>query len=148
MLPKREKGFTLIELLVVIGILVFLLAMTLVAINPVNQFKSARNTKRSGDVNQILNAIDQYLVVHGSLPTGITTTAKVMTSTAGTGNIDICTDLVDEFIAALPADPQTGTFVDCTDYNTGYTVQKSTGGNNRITINAPDAESATISAVR
>jgi prepilin-type N-terminal cleavage/methylation domain-containing protein len=81
MLPKHLKGFTLIELLVVIGILVVLLTITLIAINPAAQLMSARNTKRSADVNQILNAIDQYLVVHGSLPSGITTSAKTITST-------------------------------------------------------------------
>jgi prepilin-type N-terminal cleavage/methylation domain-containing protein len=148
MLPKHLKGFTLIELLVVIGILVVLLTITLIAINPAAQLMSARNTKRSADVNQILNAIDQYLVVHGSLPSGITTSAKTITSTVGSGNIDICTSLVDEFIAAMPVDPTNGSYTNCTSYNTDYTVVKSSGGNNRVTVGAPSAEGVTINATR
>src|SRR3954468_500341 len=64
-----QKGFTLIELLVVIGILAILLAITLIAINPARQFSQANNTKRSSDVNAILNAIGQYQAEnHGALP--------------------------------------------------------------------------------
>lgn len=148
MLSKHSKGFTLVELLVVLGILAILLTITLIAINPAAQLMSTRNTKRNADVNQILNAVDQYLVVHGSLPTGITTSAKAIKSTAGTGNIDICTDLVDEFIAAMPSDPTSGNYTDCTSYDTGYTIMKSSGNNNRITVSAPGAESATISVTR
>jgi prepilin-type N-terminal cleavage/methylation domain-containing protein len=148
MLSKIKKGFTLIEMLVVLGILTVLVTIALVAINPAAQLISARNAKRSADVNQMLNAIDQYLVVHGSLPAGITTTAKTIKSTAGTGNVDICTDLVDEFIAALPQDPTNGSYTDCTSYDTGYTVHKSSGNNNRITVSAPSAEDATIAVTR
>ena len=69
---KNQKGFTLIELLVVIGILAVLLAITLIAINPARQFSLANNTKRSSDVNAILNAVNQYMADHkGALPTGI-----------------------------------------------------------------------------
>jgi general secretion pathway protein G len=148
MLPKHSKGFTLIELLVVLGILAVLITIALVAINPAAQLMSARNTKRSADVTQILNAIDQYLVVHGSLPAGITTTAKTITSTTGTGNVDICTDLVDEFIAAMPSDPTGGNYTSCISYDTKYTVVKSAGSNNRITVSAPGAEGSTISITR
>ena len=148
MLPKTSKGFTLIEMLVVLGILAVLLTIVLVAINPAAQLMSTRNTKRSADVTQILNAVDQYFIVYGSMPAGIAVTAKTITSTAGAGNIDICTDLVDEFIAAMPVDPTNGSYTDCTDYDTGYTIQKSSGGNNRITVTAPSAEDATISVTR
>lgn len=147
-MPKHSKGFTLIEMLVVLGILAVLLTIVLIAINPAQQLMSTRNTKRNADVNQILNAVDQYFIVRGSMPAGITTTAKTLTSVAGATNIDICTDLVDEFIAAMPVDPTTGTYTDCTDYSTGYTIQKSSGSNNRITVSAPSAESATISVTR
>lgn len=143
-LPKN-KGFTLIELLVVIGILSFLLAMVLVAINPGQQLAAARNTQRHGDVNTILNAIDQYLIKNGSLPAGITTSP--LTIKSASGGVDICSLLVTEFVAALPSDPSNGSYTDCTNYNTDYTVAKSTA-NNRVTVTAPDAESANISVTR
>jgi len=140
-LPGERRGFTLIELLVVIGILAVLLAITLIAINPARQFSQANNTKRSSDVNALLNAIDQYAADNkGALPTGITTTAANISHTGA----DICGALVTKYLAALPVDPLTnnGTPVtDCTSltYDTNYTVVKS-ATDNRITVTAPATE--------
>lgn len=140
-LPAERRGFTLIELLVVIGILAVLLAITLIAINPARQFSQANNTKRSSDVNALLNAIDQYAADNkGALPAGITTTVTDI-SHAGA---DICSALVTKYLAALPVDPLTnnGTPVtDCTlvTYDTNYTVVKS-AADNRITVAAPATE--------
>src|SRR6266566_3672338 len=68
-LKNLQKGFTLIELLVVIGILAILLAIVLIAINPAKQFGQANDTKRSSDVNQILNSINQYMADNkGNVP--------------------------------------------------------------------------------
>ena len=103
-LPGERRGFTLIELLVVIGILAVLLAITLIAINPARQFSQANNTKRSSDVNALLNAIDQYAADNkGALPTGIDTTVKTISNTGA----DICDALVTKYLAALPVDPLT-----------------------------------------
>lgn len=154
---KRSKGFTLIELLVVIGILAVLLAITLIAINPQRQFSQANNTKRSSDVNAILNAINQSMADNkGLLPAGIDGNVKVITNDpvqigAGTG-VDLCTALVTQYLAGLPVDPLTnnGTPVNiCANpYDTRYTVVKS-GADNRITVAAPDAElTAVISVTR
>jgi prepilin-type N-terminal cleavage/methylation domain-containing protein len=148
-LPAERRGFTLIELLVVIGILAVLLAITLIAINPARQFSQANNTKRSSDVNAILNAVGQFAADHkGTLPTGITTTAQVV-STAGA---DVCAQLVTQYLAALPVDPLTanGTPVTAcgTAYTTNYTIVQS-ATDNRITVTAPAAElGATISVTR
>lgn len=146
---RRGEGFTLIELLVVIGILAVLLAITLIAINPARQFSQANNTKRSSDVNAVLNAVGQYAADNkGVLPAGITTTTQTISDTAA----NICGDLVPKYIAALPVDPLTNNGTAITNcsaaYTTNYTVIKS-ATDNRITVTAPAAElSATISASR
>lgn len=138
----KKRGFTLIELLVVIGILALLLAITLIAINPAKQFSQANDTKRSSDVNAILNALNQYAADHkGALPTGIGASATAISSTGG---VNLCTDLVTEYLAALPVDPTAGNtagvtgapVTDCTaTYATGYSVSKS-ATNNRLTVSA------------
>lgn len=137
-----NKGFTLIELLVVIGILAVLLAITLIAINPANQFAKANNTKRRSDVNAILNAVNQYMADNkGVLPTGITTTARTISNTAG--EADLCTVLVPKYIAALPVDPQTNNGQEVSNcgaaYNTNYHIIQSTA-DSRISVSAPGAE--------
>lgn len=149
---KNRKGFTLIELLVVIGILAVLLAIVLVAINPARQFEQANNTKRSSDVNAILNAVHQYAAGNqGNLPAGLAAAAAdtdVAVSTAGTGE-DFCNALVTEYIAAIPTDPSLDSDpveeADCADYTTGYVVSKSSA-DNRITVKS--ASNADIVVVR
>lgn len=142
---KGNLGFTLIELLVVIGILTVLLAIVLVAINPIRQFALADNTQRRSDIRAILNGVHQYAADNnGSIPTGISGTATNIGS--GTGAVDICSDLVPTYIAEMPTDPDNGSYTDCTTYNTGYSISVS---NNRLTVTAPSAElEATISITR
>lgn len=144
----RSRGFTLVEVLLVVVIIAILAAIVLVAVNPVRQISQSNNTQRSADVQSILNAVNQYAVDNrGVLPSSITTTATIMGN--GAGQIDICSDLVPTYIAALPFDPNaTGAaYTDCTTYNTGYTVVKD--ANNRVTVAAPSAElSETISVTR
>lgn len=153
-MPKfLRSGFTLIELLVVIGILAVLLTITLIAINPARQFSQSNNTKRSSDVNAILNAIDQFAADNrGTLPGGGTIDSTVKTIGDAAGEADICADLVTDYLAALPVDPLTNNGVAVTDcaaaYATNYTVTRS-ATNNRITVTAPAAElSAVISVTR
>lgn len=154
---RFSGGFTLIELLVVIGVLTVLLSIVLVAINPTRQFQQANDTQRRSDVNAILNAIHQYAADNkGALPTGITTTVKDITSTAGAANINLCTLLVPKYIADLPVDPKTGAESPanslCTDsgatYDTKYTVVSS-ATDSRVTIAATaEVSGETISVTR
>lgn len=135
-MSKKQSGFTLIELLVVIGILGILLAIVLIAINPSRQFAQANNTARRSDVVALLNSIHQYSAdSKGKLPGGIDGTVRVI-SDAGA---DICSQISPKYISALPIDPDDGTspFVDCTSYDTGYTVVSTLG---RVTVAAPGAE--------
>ena len=141
-----KKGFTLIEVLLVIVIIAILAGIVLIAVNPGRQVSQANNAQRDSNVNAILSAVHQYAIDNrGALPTNITTTA----GTVSNAGINICTDLVPTYIAALPVDPTDSgaSFTDCTTYNTGYTVVKD--ANNRVTVAAPSAElSATISVTR
>jgi prepilin-type N-terminal cleavage/methylation domain-containing protein len=149
---KAQGGFTLIELLVVIGILAILLAITLIALNPNQHFQGARNAQRSSNVSEILNAIYEYQAQNnGNLPPSVSGTITANSPLAKhtptvVGEVNLCTDLVPAYIAELPMDPSaavpTGAATPCavatTDYNTDYTISKTTGG--RFTISAPDTE--------
>jgi len=140
------RGFTLIELLVVIGILAVLLAITLIAINPARQFGQANDTKRSSDINAILNAVGQKMADDkGVLPGAIGTTVQEIGN--GTGMADLCGVLLPTYMTALPVDPQTsydgvvakGAAVPSpcpTSYHTNYFIVSSTGLNPRISVYA------------
>ena len=145
----NRKGFTLIELLVVIGILAVLLAITLIAVNPAANIEAAEDTQRRNDVTQILNAVGQYMVDNnGNPPSAVTGTATNIGS--GAGLIDICSSIVPTYIAGLPQDPDLNAdIVDQTEcaaaHVTGYQISVSNG---RVTVNAPNANTGTISVTR
>lgn len=143
---KKQKGFTLIELLVVIGILAILLTIVLVAVNPAAQFAQANNTKRQSDVTAILNAIGQYSADNKGNLTALSlpaAAANIGSNTAG-GQVDICAELIPEYISSLPADPDAtqDSFTDtecavAAGYDTLYTVFQDASG--RVTVAAtPD----------
>lgn len=152
----RPKGFTLIELLIVIGIIAILAAIILIAVDPAKRLAQARDSRRSGEVYSILNAILNYTSDKvGTLPSGIdsdTATAQILGTAASGCNVS-CTpagttssaclnldsSLVDEYIAKIPTDPRgtNGTHTYDTT-RTGYYVNKT--ANNRITVGACNPE--------
>lgn len=143
---RGYKGFTLIELLVVIGILAVLLAIVLIAINPARQFEQANDTQRSSDVNAILNAVHQYMAdpANGGQPPSAITTTPTEISDAG---IDICADLVPDYIAAIPTDPENANapVSDCTavGWTTGYVISQS-ATDSRITVTSTTSPTITV----
>jgi len=87
-----NKGFTLIELLIVIGIIGFLAAAVLVAVDPVKRIQDSRDARRSSEVNAILNAVltkqvDDRAVYNGgpgaNMITHATNAQVIVTSTTG-----------------------------------------------------------------
>lgn len=144
----RKKAFTLIEVLLVIVIIAILAGIVIIAVNPARQISQTNNAQRDSDVRAILDAVNQYAVDNrGVLPTAISSTPTVIGS--GSGQIDICTDLVPTYLSGMPYDPTTtgASYTDCTSYSTGYSISVDTSG--RVTVSAPDAElSETISVSR
>ncbi len=146
---KLKKGFTLIELLVVIGILAILLAITLIAINPARQFGQANNTRRRSDILQVLNAIHQYVAENkGQLPPALKALAVATPTAVSTTGLNICADLMPNYIPALPTEPSlaTAAITDCAvAYTTGYEVTKD--AQNRITVSSPVTDNGEIITV-
>lgn len=149
---KTQRSFTLVELLVVVGIIAILMTALLVTINPFQRFAGVRNTARQAHLMTISTAIlsnaasnqGVFTCAAGDIPT---TTAEVMAAT-GTDIYNICSCLVPSYISGMPVDPSTGSYTDCTDYDTRYTIQKSTT-TEAITLTADDAElGETISITR
>jgi type IV pilus assembly protein PilA len=154
---KNQKGFTLIELLIVIVIISILAAIIFVAIDPATRFGDARNARRRSEVVSILNAVLKYQVDNdGDLPTGIDATVGTsqVLGTAGAGCdtscgavgteeavcVDLSTPLVDEYLAAIPTDPNTGTAA-----NTDYYINRTTSG--RLLVGACDPENGAVISV-
>lgn len=105
-----------------------------------DQLAQANNTKRSSDVNVILNTVNQYMAdKHVAIPSVITTSEREISKS----QVDLCSLFVPEFISALPTDPKINdgkAVVDCnTSYSTGYTIFKDPS-TNKVVVRAPNAE--------
>ena len=144
-----NKGFTLIELLIVIGIIAILAALTFVAVDPATRFAEARNAERWSAANSVLNAVLKFQVdndgtmpaaidavsgssqVLGTAATGCDTTCTATTTVAAC--VDLSSDLVTAYLAAIPIDPSTGAAA-----NSEYYLNIDANG--RLTVGACDPE--------
>ena len=140
---KKKSGFTLIELMVSMSIIAIIVGVYLVAANPAGQLASARNTKRTSDLQTILLAIRQNIADQSN---------EQFSCAASHPHIDHAYDerhggiqhspvLVPTYAFNLPFDPTatSGHYTSNTNYDTGYSIviNSSTG---QITLSAPYAE--------
>ncbi len=63
-----QRGFTLIELVVTIGILAILAVFAIAALNPLDQFRKARDSERKSDLAQMQRVLEQYYQDNGRYP--------------------------------------------------------------------------------
>src|ERR1700690_3213914 len=67
-LSKKNQGFTLIELLVVIGILAVLMAITIFAINPLEQYNKANDVTTQAASKDFVSAVNYYFAGSKTYP--------------------------------------------------------------------------------
>lgn len=65
---RKIRGFTLVEMLIVIAVIGVLAVAVLSAINPVEQMRKARDTRRRSSAAELLNAIERYYTTNESNP--------------------------------------------------------------------------------
>jgi len=65
----KEKGFTLIELLVVLALIAVLAAVLIVVIKPGQIMSRGRDSQRQGNLRNLSQAVDAYLVELATNPT-------------------------------------------------------------------------------
>lgn len=141
MLKDKKLGFTLIELLIVIGIIAILATAVIIAINPGEQFKEARNATRRSHMNAIANGIYGYVIKNGDWPECMAD-AEACEEGAEHGTcgeegdeycpfIDVsdCADeLVPTYLPSIPSDPLN---------NNSYRIRFYSGESRRIQICPP-----------
>lgn len=153
-MKKIKQGFTLIELLIVVAVIAILAAAVFVALNPVQRFQDARNSRRSNDLTNLVTAIKTDQVDNGgsyiAAVSGLTKDLYYTLGTSANGCDTGCTahttqascadlsGLVTEgYLGSIPFDPSTGAAA-----NTDYYISRHTNGT--VEVGACDAEGTAV----
>jgi len=110
-----NKGFTLIELLVVIVIIGILSTFSVVALNPSELIKKARDARRISDITQLRQAIDLTLTDNGDILDDFGSSAIDTRESNGSGYIKIN---VSKNVPTLPLPEQNGKVIQNSNGNT------------------------------
>ena len=147
---KNLKGFTLIEILIVIGLIAILAAITIIALNPTANFKSARDSRRRSEMAQIMTSINQWMVdpVYNGTIAGLVVTPCAGSAPDWTGTTQTVPSIAGSAFTAifpagvetLPKDPGNGGV----DH---YRICRSSDSS-RITLIAPNVEDTRVYLTR
>ncbi|MEK9152574.1 MAG: type II secretion system protein, partial [Patescibacteria group bacterium] len=117
-----KKGFTLIELLIVIGIIGFLAAAILVAVDPVKRIQDSRDARRSAETNGLLNAIlNQQTDAVALFPGDTTATTGAPIIESGTK-----AQVIVRSVSGIDCDTTAATPL-CTQLPAGYSLDTTAG---------------------
>jgi prepilin-type N-terminal cleavage/methylation domain-containing protein len=150
---KKFKAFSLIEILITVALIVILATITIIALNPAQNFEDARDAQRSSHVAAILDAVTQFNVNQDTTPVTIAlpdcetaTDAEMAILTEGSTlaeGVDLNTPLVEDYMVELPNDPSN----DNADI-TGYQICATTGGRIEVTAPLTEGDGADITVKR
>lgn len=98
-LSKLTFGFTILELVIVIALLSSIFVAVIINIDPVSRKKSARNSLRLSNINEIERVVNEYYMDTGKYP-GEANTLYI----SNTINWIPITN-IDKYITVLPKDP-------------------------------------------
>jgi prepilin-type N-terminal cleavage/methylation domain-containing protein len=131
----HQDGFSLIELLIVVGIIALLILFVVFSIDPLKRFADARNSRRWADANNILSAVDTYMVDNnGFFPVGLDTNTPI-TELGSCGDCINLSGPLAPHLKYIPRDPISGTII-----NTNYSIE--VNEDNIVTVYATNAENS------
>ena len=127
-----------------VAIVGILAAISFFVLRPDNLDVERRNSQRQTNLALIAQALSNYRDKTGTLPDGIATNEKAIGNDSD--QVDLCKDLVPDYMTDLPMDPAFGQVAkadSCNaegqEYTSGYTIKRSSDGSS-VTLSAPNAE--------
>jgi len=141
-----KHGFTLVEMLVVVSIIAILAVLVFEALDPLKQFREAKNARRWSQVNSLSTGVYRYIIEKGTYPSGLDSKNRQLgTAQSGCNTLcpsaeNSCLDIqknIEDYVPILPLEINGGS-----RERTGFMISKNST-NNVITITACGAENGT-----